>query len=66
MKAYWLGFYKKAVEEPSLISDWLAQEKKENKSLKDKKKDNHVDPRELSEWITPDVWYSSWPTKGYL
>lgn len=58
MKAFWIGFEKRADDQPSLISDWIKEDKDDTAKAKaNSKVETKVDPRELSEWQGPEAWY---------
>lgn len=54
------GFFKKAEESPSVISDWFAEAAAATKKVKTKTEDKKVDPRSLSEWQGPEAWHRYW------
>jgi hypothetical protein len=56
--AFWNGFTKQAEDQPSLISDWIKEDKEaRQQAVKDSKVETKVDPRQLSEWQGPEAWY---------
>lgn len=61
MMNFWSGFVKRAEEAGSPIADWMAEARDEDEKAKKEKGDPRVDPRELSEWRSPDVYQRWWP-----
>jgi hypothetical protein len=61
MSKFWKGFHKQAKEsEP--FQDWIDDADAEEETLKTKQQKNvRVEPRELSESRSPDVYYRYWP-----